>query len=1000
VKVSGKGGGKEVDPLLSTDPVEDRGAHTASWYGFQHNCALRLLLAAVAGGERLGMVFETHEDILLTDAGGRVAEAIGVKHRERGTPWSIAELLRTGGLAHLFATWQEANGSIGVRCMSNAKLRAGAGGADRIRAAAGSPDDEHRPEVIEAFARVLGCDEPEAEAFLDCVHLDVGLPFRSHIDATQATQLLVPALKALDLPLENRDGVYRAALHLVADRSKDVDPLDVDARLALLRGTRLELGERAARIESRTVTSDDLIACLREAARVAPAIRHYEVHPVALPRAFVERPAAEAAIRARIESDRTRVVAVKAVGGEGKSTVVKRFVEDESKRAFSRTFSFSFRSGTPEEFLDEAYAFFAPEAEAGAATLFAKARRLARALLDVDALLVLHEFEEVLVKTSGADFGRFVSREIHELLTLLLSAESSRSKVLLTTRVVPVEIHGAAGYDDYPLPALSEKESLAYLRKRGVAGSDRDLEAAADRFFRHALTLAALADFLLRSRWQGDIAGAKPFERSPRDRDQRLAAVLGSYAELLSEAERDVVVAIAASSGGLEKDALVAVCEAVGVAGEELDTAFAILSDSVLLSRDAASPAEVLTIHHLIAEYFLGSGSASRVRQIRTALASFHGARMPAGRAGSVGEAQPGIAAFEQHVELRQWEPAHELYSTRLPVTQHLFWSGHYRVCRSLTEPLIDAWERGEIELDGEAASALLLDRGRVEAKVATVDSALGVFDRAAELASPGSATHARAVLYGVEVALEGGRCRLARDRLGGALRGGSLDPEGFRVAGRRGYVQGCLGNRKAAAKLLSKAIDEAGAAHVSGDYTATGYLCLFLRVRADLAIRFGEIPQAHADIDRALELAAGPKAFHDYEGHLYRARGDAYLAVAGPDGAHGHYARARRIAAESGYRWLRAEALIGLSRCAILEGEEEEALHLADDALEIAREGGWWVELGSAHLLRGEIGLVGGELDPREDIAAARALARQSGHHLLASQAEQVFQEWTEGRS
>ncbi len=996
---SSKSGGREADPLLSTDPVEDQGARTASWYGFQHNCGLRLLLAAVAGGERLGMVFETHEDILLTDAEGRVTEAIGVKHRERGTPWSITELLSSGGLAHLFATWREANGSIGVRCMSNAKLRTGASGADRIRAAAGSPKDEHRPEVIETLATVLGCDESEAEAFLDCVHLDVGLPSRSHIAPTQATQLLVPALKALDLPFENRDGVYRAALHLVAERSKDVDPLDVDAKLALLRGTPLELGERVARIESRTLTSDDLITCLEEAARGASAIRHHEVHPVVLPRALVERPAAKATIRARIDRDGTRVVAVKAVGGEGKSTVVKKFVEEESKRAFAHTFTFSFRSGTPEAFLDEACAFLTPEAETDAATPFAKARGLARALLEVDALLVLHEFEEVLVMTPGPDFGRFASREIRELLTLLLSAESSRSKVLLTTRVVPVEIQEAAGYDDYLLPALGKKESLAYLRERGVAGRDRDLEAAADRFFGHALTLAALADFLLRSRWQGDIAGAESFERLPRDRDRRLVAVLSSYADLLSGAERDVVVAIAASSGGLEKEALVAVCEAVGVASEELDTAFATLSDSVLLSRDPTSAAEVLTTHQLIAKHFLDSGSA-RVRQIREALASFHGAKMPEGRAGSVREAHPGIAAFEQQLALQQWEPAHELYATRLPVAQHLFWSGHYRVCRSLTEPLIDAWEGGKLKLDEEAVSALLLDRGRVEAKVAAVDSALEVFDRAAEVAPQGSLARARAVLYGVEVALEGGRCRLAGERLGGALRQGVLDPEGFRVAGRSGYVQGYLGNRKAATKLLSSAIDEAEAAHSSGDYTATGYLCLFLRVRADLSIRFGDISWAHADIDRALEIAAGPKAFRDYEGHLHRARGDAYLAAAGPDGAHGNYARAQTIATESGYRWLRAEALIGLSRCAIREGEEGEALRLADDTLEIAREGGWWVELGSAHLLRGKIGLVGGELDPAEDIAAARALARMSGHHLLASQAEQVFQEWTEGRS
>jgi tetratricopeptide (TPR) repeat protein len=999
VETPSEASGNERDPLLSTDPSEDQGALTASWYGFQHNCALRLLLAAVANRQKLTMVFETHEDILMIDAGGRVTEAIGVKHRDNAAPWSRAELLGTKGpIAHLFKTWRTANRAIDVRCMSNAALGDGRSGAEHISAAAASPSYSHRREVIEAFAQALDCGDDEAESFLDRLHLDTGLPSRHHIAAAQTTQLLLPALKILDLPLSNPRGTYTAALHFVADHSKDSDPLDTDTKLALLRRDEHQRAVRAARITSRTVTSDGLILRLKEAALETVTVRHREVHPVALPQAFVDRPIVRAEIRDRLDSPDTHIVAVEAVGGEGKSTLVKKFVEDAPDS--SAILSFSFKVGTPEQFLDEACALIAPEAAQEAESPFEQARLLARALLDANALLVLHEFEEILISTRGPSFGHFASAEIRELITLLLSAERSRSRVLLTTRIVPVEISELARYDSYHLPPLDEKESLIYLRRRGIVGSDEDLGAAASQFFGHPLTLAALADFLFRSRWQGNIAGAETFEGLPKSRDGRLAAVLASYAELLSNAELDIVLTIAASHGVLDRDTLVTVCEAIGMGDEELDTAFATLADSVLLSRDTNSSADELVTHGLISQHFLSTTPSGRIRQIRKALIECHLAHMPTGRAESVHDAQPGIAAFQQYVTLRQWKLAYELYDNRLPVPQQLFWSGHYRVCSSLTEPLLGAWQGGEVELDSEEIADLLLDRGRVEAKVATVDSALKAFDQATELAPPGSSAHSRGLLYGVEVGLEGGRCLLAHNRLGDALRRGLLDPNGFRVSGRRGYVHGCLGNRRAAMKLLSAAISEAAAADSSGDYTATGYLCLFLRIRADLAIRFGDIPQAHADIDRALEIATGPRTFRDYEGHLHRARGDAYLATSGPDGAHSHYTQAERIAADSGYRWLRAETLIGLSQCAIRNGDKDEALRLADDALGIACDGGWWVEQGNAHVLRGEIGLVGGAFNPADDIAAALALARKSGHHLLASQAEQVFQEWTEGRS
>jgi tetratricopeptide (TPR) repeat protein len=988
------------DPLLRQIPPEDQGARTAGWYDFQYHCALRLLLALLVNEESGGVILETHEDVLLMNPHGKVKEAVSVKHRDQEQPWTMTSIIKQGGLGHLFATWRSADRGIGVRLMTNAALASGKNGARRLMEFA-ETDEEERKELLADLAGKLQCDPEEAADFLESVTLEPSLPHRWYVEHAQIARFLMPVLRRHRLPLGRREQAYEAALQLLAVRSKDRDPLDEEARLVALRGVERLNEEREAQLRARTVSTDHLLRVLSEAmAASAGETKHVEAHPFLLPKAEIRRTEEMRKVAEKITHPETRLVALLGVGGEGKSTVAKQYVVSEAEESFETTFSFSFRAGSPELFFKEAFRVFPPkDGHMAEGDPFQQARQLAESLCKRRALVVLHEFECVLGGKDGSGLGRLESRDLKEFLALLLSAPHCQSKVLATSRIFPVEFKEVQGFVYHKIRPYGSKEIVEYLRKRGISGSDAHLEAAGERFFGHALTIAALADFLLRSEWRGSVKGVESFQSLPPDREGRTRAVLDSYRELLSDAARDVVLVTGASTEGLSRRSLAAVCESIGVDGEALEEVLESLADSALLRYELGVVGAVIDTHSLIAEYFLEHEDDQRVEEIRRALQQHYVSLMPPGCAESLEEARPGIAAFMQAVACEDWETATELYFSRLPVPRELFWSGHYRVCRQLTDPLLAAWKTGRHGLHPDHRAGLLANLGRVEAKMGDVDRALEAFDEAAAEAISGSRGYLRGVLYGIEVALEGARCWLARERLYAARSNGHFDMSDYRVIGRTGYLEVCVGNYDLADEFLSRAIEDGVAQWASGNEDAAGYVCLFRRVRADLLVRRGCMFEAHAEIDLALEIARGPLGFRDYEGHLCRTRGDAYYRARGIEKARVEYGQALEIARDSGYAWLKAESLVGQARLALIEGEGEEAIEISRQAKSIAEGGGWWLELGRAHVIRGEAALILGR-NAAEDVSAAIEVARASGHHLLETEARQLYDDWTEGRA
>ena len=210
------------------------------------------------------------------------------------------------------------------------------------------------------------------------------------------------------------------------------------------------------------------------------------------------------ALDAAATDPEARVVVLRAPGGVGKSTLAGLWVRDRYDQGlpgFDRAFVWSFYSqGTREQaasadlFIDTALRFFSdPDPTAG--DPWDKGERLAKFVAAQRTLLVLDGLEPMQAEASDhALRGAIKDPSLRTLLECL--ARDNPGLCLVTTREPLVDLKDMAGVSDRPLDTLSPVACRALLRIAGVAGTDGELEAAAEALGRHALAVALLGSWL------------------------------------------------------------------------------------------------------------------------------------------------------------------------------------------------------------------------------------------------------------------------------------------------------------------------------------------------------------------------------------------------------------------------------------------------------------------------------------------------------------------------
>lgn len=219
----------------------------------------------------------------------------------------------------------------------------------------------------------------------------------------------------------------------------------------------------------------------------------------------------------RGEAKRPHVLTFVALGGEGKTSLVAKWVADLAYRDWpgcDAAFAWSFYSqGTRDQpavssdsFLAEALTFFGDPAMASSpASTFDKGRRLAQLVGEQRALLILDGLEPLQYAPSSPTPGELKDVGIAALLKGL--AAINRGLCVVTTRYAIPDLRAywqtTAPMQD--LPRLSTAAGVALLKRIGVkTGSQSDFEKLVEDVDGHALTLQIIGQFLMRA-FYGDI---------------------------------------------------------------------------------------------------------------------------------------------------------------------------------------------------------------------------------------------------------------------------------------------------------------------------------------------------------------------------------------------------------------------------------------------------------------------------------------------------------------
>ncbi|GJF30253.1 hypothetical protein KNE206_29530 [Kitasatospora sp. NE20-6] len=238
-------------PIFRLQPKEDDGSRTAGLFRYQAEAAARFCLAMLTQESIDYVVCEWHEDFVIAFSDGAV-ELVSVKHRQHDQgAWTIPQLCKDGGLAHLFDRW------LGCGRASNMRLRLFTSAAlnparDNARGLAKmcGPDPEltvGRDAMVRAVARqllkvrwkqpydnipetpVVKVDDivlPEGfvdqvDGFLVVLAIDHDQSPDHSITDTNIQQFLLPAIARLELDQVDTEATYRDLVNRIEKANRD-----------------------------------------------------------------------------------------------------------------------------------------------------------------------------------------------------------------------------------------------------------------------------------------------------------------------------------------------------------------------------------------------------------------------------------------------------------------------------------------------------------------------------------------------------------------------------------------------------------------------------------------------------------------------------------------------------------------------------------------------------------------------------------------------------------
>lgn len=441
-----------------------------------------------------------------------------------------------------------------------------------------------RPEVFTALVAIVDRDTP-----LQCVVLNACFTASQAQTIAEYVDCVVGTVRAIDddAAIAFATGFYRAIA-----RGKSVGmAFELGCNEIGLRGLSgqdvPQLFHRAD-VTPQNVFLRDVVRTHASERPTGPPPRRYEPHW-----AHVLEPAEHFQGRERLreelgawlarDNEPTRIMAVCAIGGTGKTALVERvlrdrleWLENAEKNIPGGVFVWSFcENERIDDFLDEACRYFIGETgESGG-----RIARLTAALKNGRPhLLVLDGLEMVQADEGGGRAkGEIVDAAFRSLVRQIAARQIGQTRLLLTSRFQLCDIASweGDGVRTVNLEDLAPSAARDILRAWGVKGNEETLDALAERVGWHALSVRVMGSFL-RSYAQGDAREGLDLDlnvmvKEASDADQKavkLDKLLHHLAEKMSAAEREMMMHISMFHRGIGLEMLETLVN-VNVSGNE-----------------------------------------------------------------------------------------------------------------------------------------------------------------------------------------------------------------------------------------------------------------------------------------------------------------------------------------------------------------------------------------------------------------------------------------------
>lgn len=362
---------------------------------------------------------------------------------------------------------------------------------------------------------------------LDSKHINHGMSGAAVLDVKRNLVVGIISMAYITDRYEDRDTRWAVDARVLA-----FDPLNVP----LYKGEFLELEESRKPL-------DDVMSQARESIGKGLSLEDY---PAPSPLSeWVGRKDLLKQLNQDWNDADTKVVGLIGFGGEGKSSLAGKWIDDLLKNPNQKQpdglFWWSFYDRrSVDEFFEAALTYLSRKNEnllKDFKSPNARARLIAGMLYGGDYLFVLDGLE-VMQKQEGDDYGEFGSDDLREFLEYF-SAPGHSSFCLITSRAPVFDLMDHTTFRHRDVTRLSDNEGSDLLKKVGVKGAEPDLNKAVEQWDGHALTLSLIGAYLAKAH-NGDIAHSSDIEPPTLDekRYKRVPRILLRYDEHLTADER------------------------------------------------------------------------------------------------------------------------------------------------------------------------------------------------------------------------------------------------------------------------------------------------------------------------------------------------------------------------------------------------------------------------------------------------------------------------------